>query len=186
MRYIMKKNRTSRSSLFLIELIISIFFFIIAAAICIQLFIKSHIISQETVAIDHAIVWTQNLSEIFINEDGNFSKVQNYFLSQNNMYTELFSDSECMLFLYDNNWHPVNYNEFPAYIVFSYPTSDSNFNYENIYITKCSNELTDYLEQICSSDNRTSYINDFIDNYISKQYCINHCQVKKYIQGKHI
>ena len=29
-------------------------------------------------------------------------------------------------------------------------------------------------------------INDFIDNYISKQYCINHCQVKKYIQGKHI
>lgn len=181
----MKKNYASRSSLFLIELIISIFFFIIAAAICMQLFIKSHSISQDTVAINHAIVLTQNLSEIFINENGDFSKVKNYFSSESGIYTDILSDSECILFLYDSNWQPVNCDVNPTYIVFAFPTTDSEFHFEDIYILKCSEKMADYLLQICSSDDKTTSISDFIKNYISKLSCINHCQIKKYC-GKNV
>ena len=176
----MKKNYASRSSLFLIELIISIFFFIIAAAICMQLFVKSHTISQETVAINNAIIWTQNLSEVFINENGDFPKVKEYFSSEKNMYTDVFSDSECILLLYDSDWEPINAPENPSYIVFSYPTTDSAFSYENIYILKCSDEFSNYIIQICSSSNKSVSINNFMNNYISKQYCISHCKIKKY------
>ena len=62
----MKPNYTSRSGLFLIELIISIFFFIVASAIVIQLFAKAHFISTNAIEINHSLFHTQNISEIFL------------------------------------------------------------------------------------------------------------------------
>ena len=150
-----------------------------------QLFVKSHIISQETIAINNAVSWTQNLSEVFISENGNFSKVKKYFSSETNVYTDFLSDSECILLLYDNNWQSINSNQNPAYIIFSYPTADSKFNYEDIYILKCSDEFSDYLIQLCFYNNGPVSLDDFVFDYISKQYCINHCQVKKYC-GKNV
>ncbi|MGL4546688.1 hypothetical protein [Eubacterium aggregans] len=39
---------TSKNSLFLMELIIAIFFFVLASGVCIQIFVKAHVLSTDT------------------------------------------------------------------------------------------------------------------------------------------
>ena len=42
------KQKSSRSALFLMELIFSILFFALASAVCVQLFVKAHLLSVST------------------------------------------------------------------------------------------------------------------------------------------
>lgn len=58
--------KTSKSSLFLMELIIAILFFAMASAVCIQLFVKSHLLGNTTAEENHALLLCQNLSEIYL------------------------------------------------------------------------------------------------------------------------
>ena len=81
-------KQSSRSSLFLIELVLSIFFFIIAAAICLQLFVKTYFLSRETIEINQAVLWSQNLAETFLGGMGDYSIVK-----------ELYSDKGCSMVL---------------------------------------------------------------------------------------
>lgn len=57
--------KTSKSSLFLMELIISILFFSIASAVCIQLFVKAHVLNTRTQEQNQTVVWSQNLAELW-------------------------------------------------------------------------------------------------------------------------
>lgn len=50
-----RRNRARASSLFLMELIIAIFFFSAASAVCIQFFVKAHLLSEESNALNHAV-----------------------------------------------------------------------------------------------------------------------------------
>lgn len=58
-------NRGSRNSLFLMELIIAIFFFVIACGVCVQVFTKAHLISGDTRAERLAVEEAENAAEIF-------------------------------------------------------------------------------------------------------------------------
>ncbi|MBA4700844.1 MAG: hypothetical protein H2212_15590 [Ruminococcus sp.] len=49
-----RRNRANSSSLFLLELILAILFFSIASAVCVQFFVKSHLLSQDA--------WKLNIS----------------------------------------------------------------------------------------------------------------------------
>ncbi|MCH5276088.1 MAG: hypothetical protein J1E65_09615 [Lachnospiraceae bacterium] len=62
--------RPSKSSLFLMELIISILFFSIASAVCIQLFVKAHLLNNRTQEQNQTVVWSQNLAELWRAYDG--------------------------------------------------------------------------------------------------------------------
>lgn len=57
--------KSSKSSLFLMELIISILFFALASAVCIQLFVKAHLLDQKTNRQNQTVIWTQNLSSLW-------------------------------------------------------------------------------------------------------------------------
>lgn len=57
--------KTSKSSMFLMELIIAILFFALASAVCIQLFVKSHLLSNAASDESRALLLCQNLSEIY-------------------------------------------------------------------------------------------------------------------------
>ncbi len=57
--------KTSKSSMFLMELIIAILFFSLASAVCIQLFVKSHLLSSAASDDSRALLLCQNLSEIY-------------------------------------------------------------------------------------------------------------------------
>ena len=60
----------SKSSLFLIELIIVILFFSLSGVVCIQLFVKSHTISENTARENLVINHAQNIAELFRGADG--------------------------------------------------------------------------------------------------------------------
>lgn len=50
-----RRGRAKSSNLFLLELIIAILFFSIASAVCVQLFVKSHLMSVETEELNQAV-----------------------------------------------------------------------------------------------------------------------------------
>lgn len=50
-----RKNRPRSSGLFLMELILAILFFSIASAVCVQVFVKSHLLSVESRALNQAV-----------------------------------------------------------------------------------------------------------------------------------
>lgn len=65
----------SKTSLFLMELIISILFFSIASAVCIQLFVRSHLLSNQTIDTNHAVMWSENIAELFMASNGDFDQL---------------------------------------------------------------------------------------------------------------
>jgi hypothetical protein len=102
----MGKQNASRTGLFLIELILSIFFFIIAAAVVLQLFVNSHFISNKTISINNALLYSQNMSEVFLSDNGNFDSVKDLY---SNQLVEVPSTSDnIILLLFDKSWLPIN------------------------------------------------------------------------------
>lgn len=68
-------NRSSRTGLFLMELILSIFFFCLAAAVCVQMFVMSHTLSSNSNKLNIAITSCQSMAEAFYATDGDLSKL---------------------------------------------------------------------------------------------------------------
>ena len=88
----------SRSGLFLMELIMAIFIFSIASTICIQMFIKSHVLSQKSVELNHAVTWCGSMAELFYATDGNLEKMAeeldySYFDDSMNNISIYYDDS---------------------------------------------------------------------------------------------
>ena len=130
----MKTKQSSKSSLFLIELIIAIFFFINAATICLPLFVKSHTISKETISINHAVLWTQNLAEIFSNQNGDYQLIKQIY-AEHDCITNTALDSDIhLLLLFDADWHLTNDVTVASYCALSAYSQDDTFRYQDIYI----------------------------------------------------
>lgn len=90
----------SKSSLFLMELIIAILFFSLASAVCIQLFARSHLLSRETVDQNNAITQAQNLAETWYAADGSLDAMLQ--MLQNGVPSE---DGTGVFTLYDEEWN---------------------------------------------------------------------------------
>lgn len=105
----------SKTSLFLMELIISILFFSLAATVCIQLFVHSHTLSRETVNMNNAIIETQNITEIYYSNDGNIENIPDYYA-----YSDLISESgrNTVTVFFDNDWNNIDSSlSQPSYLV---------------------------------------------------------------------
>ena len=86
---------TSKSSLFLTELIIAIFFFLLASVVCVQLFASAHLKSQESVYRNLAMLQAQTTAELFRNEKGDIDLVMTTIngKEKDGMYTCYFDSS---------------------------------------------------------------------------------------------
>lgn len=154
----------SRSGLFLIELILSIFFFIIAAAVVMQLFVKSHFISEDTININHALLYTQNISEIFLAANGDFHAVEQAFHPDTLLATE---DGASAALYFDNDWQRQAAPADAVYkITFNYSKTDSGpYACLDIYVNEC-------------PDN-----DETLSEYDYTLNCIHHQEIKKYTGG---
>lgn len=105
--------RHSKTSLFLMELIIAILFFSLSGTVCIQLFAKAHIISRNTVDQNNAITQAQNLAEGWLSLEGDLQKVQPLFQD-----SILSSNGDRLYLLFDENWESQSgaVSQWPAYI----------------------------------------------------------------------
>lgn len=87
-------NNARKTGLFLMELIIAILFFSLAATICIQLFVKSHMISERSIALNHSILLAQNTAEIFYATNGDPEKMASLLGCGESSGTAAITDSD--------------------------------------------------------------------------------------------
>lgn len=75
----MQTKNSSKSGIFLMELILSILFFSIAAAVCVKLFVTAHRLSDQSVNLNHAVSMAESIAEAFYGCNGNAGELENLF-----------------------------------------------------------------------------------------------------------
>ncbi len=75
----MPTKNSSKSGVFLMELILSILFFSIAAAVCVKLFVTSHQLSDRSVNLNHAVAMAESIAEAFYGCNGNAGELESLF-----------------------------------------------------------------------------------------------------------
>lgn len=73
----MRKNH-SRTGLFMTELILVLFFFSVAAAVCLQVFGKAALISERSEKLKLALNSTENLAQLLKDADGDMAVLTEY------------------------------------------------------------------------------------------------------------
>lgn len=94
----------SKSGLLLMEMIICIFFFALCAVVYSQIFLKSHVLSKNTISENHAVIVLENLAESYYNTHGDLESISLLYP----MYAEQ-SDSTLRLY-YDKDFNPLLLN----------------------------------------------------------------------------
>ncbi len=64
-----RRSRAQSSSLFLMELILAILFFSITSAVCVQFFVKSHLLVQKSKVLAQAVNECSNIAELYDTSD---------------------------------------------------------------------------------------------------------------------
>ena len=135
----------SRSSLFLMELIIAILFFSLASAVCIRLFVKSHIISESTVNQNNAITYAQNMAEVWLSVEGDSAQLSEFFpeASASHVYhsdavPQNDTTSSCYQLIFDTDWNACdNIPTSGDYFVSSLCTMQDSDDMLHAYINVC-------------------------------------------------
>lgn len=95
----------SKSSLFLMELVIAIMFFSVCAALCMQLFVKAHTLGIKTKELNHAVAISQGFAEVMRGTDGSLEAMLEYYptaVSDNDTFFEVY---------YDKDFSPCEYTD---------------------------------------------------------------------------
>lgn len=119
----------SKSGSFLMELILSILFFSVASAVCIQLFAKAHLLDQKTGYQNQAVIWAENLASLWQAENGDLSLVRDtlcadYAAASGSV---VLSDSGSLLLVYlDKDGMPTpDAEQSAAYVQLSNKTEEA-------------------------------------------------------------
>lgn len=115
----MKHRTASRSSLFLMELILTILFFALSSAVCIQLFVKAHVISRDTSDKSAAVLQAQNAAELLKSGEGGFSRLKEYYPNS------VSSGATELLVCFDQNWNPCPPEQAANQMTVSYLPAES-------------------------------------------------------------
>lgn len=109
----------SKSSLFLTEMILSILFFAIAAACCIQIFVKGHQISQHSENLNYAQNLASGMAETVMMAEGNADQILAVFP------TAEIADQAVTVY-YDHNWEACGSEDYSFVLKATYSkTSDT-------------------------------------------------------------
>ncbi len=93
----MAKKTAQRSSLFLLELIIAILFFILAATACVKCFVHSHQVEKDSIAQNQAVLISASIAEVFRSQEDPQDILQQ-------LYPVGCYSEDTFYIYYDNNW----------------------------------------------------------------------------------
>ena len=96
----------SKTSLFLMELIIAILFFSLSCAVCIQLFFKAHHVSRKSEDLSSAVLWCENVAELFRGCDGDMAEMTALLEDTDHFRITTDADDEFSIF-FDEDWNPI-------------------------------------------------------------------------------
>jgi hypothetical protein len=97
----MDKQRGSKLSLFLMELIVAILFFSLSAAVCVRLFTTAHLIAERTENLSSAVMWSQNLTESFMAMGGDLDEISH-------LYPDAYVTEDTLILFFDRDWEMVD------------------------------------------------------------------------------
>ena len=92
--------RSSKSALFLMELIIVIAFFALASAVCMRLFVHAHLVSKQSADLNMAVGAAQSAAECLRAADGDLERMTKLIPG-----AQKLGENE-MQVLYGKNWEP--------------------------------------------------------------------------------
>ncbi len=75
----MNKYLKSKTSLFLMELIITILLFAACSAVCVRLFVTSYVMTKDTVELNEAVSIAQGFAEVMRGTDGDIDSVLEHY-----------------------------------------------------------------------------------------------------------
>ena len=104
------KHRNSRSALFLMELIFAILFFAIASAVCVQLFVRAHLISRDTQDLNQAMAGAQSAAAVLQAEQGDLAAAS-VLLEGSQM------ENGVLTLRYDSDWQPAEEEAQTSYLL---------------------------------------------------------------------
>lgn len=114
----MRKSPPKRSNLFLLELILAIFFFALASAVCIRLFVQARTLTLESHKQNQALTCAKNLSALFESREGSLADIAENFPQSH------LEDSRLEIY-YNEDWELCPKNE-NAYLL-TLTLSDSSY-----------------------------------------------------------
>lgn len=99
----------SKSSLFLIELIVVILFFALSSTVCIQLFVKAHLLGNKTEDLNICVQQAQNYAEVFTGFNGSVTNFCSFYEDSLMPVTESDNNSVIPDYIvyYDSNGESV-------------------------------------------------------------------------------
>ncbi len=93
------KTQPGQSGLFLLELVIAILFFALAATVCIRLFVKSRMISQDAQELSRALNLVTSAAEVFRSDAD-----MELYLEETELYYQKDSDGSSFFVYYNGDW----------------------------------------------------------------------------------
>ena len=138
------KDNSHSSSLFLLELILAILFFSIASAVCVQLFVKSHLLSRQAEVLSIAVNECSDAAEIILSSDSEEEMLKKLINAYPNIkcndkdLTITYDESYELKIQYNFSTNPNNSNIVTADISFASANSG-----EMVYELDISHELSD-------------------------------------------
>lgn len=162
-------EQSRRNNLFFIELILSIFFFIICATICVQLFVHAHLLNEQSTDTNHALLLSQNVAEIFLGNQGNIHALKDFFHESDvsTDYISTSSDDTILLFYDDVQASPVIRISEAKYGVLLKNEVTDGMSHADIYVFKASDwqAVYDNTENLKTYALRTLSV----DKYVGKE-----------------
>ena len=101
----MTKYLKSKTSLFLMELIITILLFAACGAVCVRLFVTSYVMTQDTVELNEAVSIAQGFAEVMRGTDGDIDSVLEHYpdaVRGGDGFFEVFYDENFEICGYEN------------------------------------------------------------------------------------
>ena len=95
-----ERIKPTRSGLFAIELLISVGVFSLCAAICVGLFVRSEVLSQDSANLNRAVTEARSAAECFKAAGGDMEKTALLTGGE-------FTDEGALLLKYDANWNKL-------------------------------------------------------------------------------
>lgn len=106
-------NKKSRSSLFLMEMIISILLFSVTCAVCTQLFVQTHLKQKESKDLQFAAISSQNIAEL--TQDCPGIDADSYQEWIKNLYPSIQKQDDHLVLYFDQDYQECTEKELAAY-----------------------------------------------------------------------
>lgn len=126
-------KRTSKSGLFLLELVLGILFFSLASAVCVSLFVNARLTSARSRDLTEAMLQAQTVAESYRSVDGDMERLAQLLDAQ--------QQEDVLCLFYDKDWNPASDSNYARYTLWIRSEDHGRLDSAEILVTKGESDL---------------------------------------------